>query len=418
LICCLRHLLVFVHCTNLGEDSRLFTDEEELKHSDFSAPNNTWSGCLDKHKFHSWLQDRVDNNFQAGELMDIGVNSPRSTFCLFFILSGGGFHDAMRNARHQTEHQTRKHHRDAVACRDKLSALGNLPSFPPWRDTLVHKQGTVQKRIMQLSSTRNEVPHLKAAAQFFVEPMLRISPAHAKCRDPRFLLEIACKKNFSTSASPTILGDMKLAIQALPAQFQGHMNLQLASVPSQLSQLHQCPSCLGSQQNQAMNNQAMNRHSPHSTVAGGQLQGFRPEQSRTIGLKPEQPTTGQSPRRRLELLVLTEIKGVLKHDFMEGFSTALKPALTSEGQSELLCELHSEICSLQVTPGDKTLSHIAGRRRIHSKNNCVFSRCLHAFCKCIQSCHGDDLRKFQLSNPDFKKARPKFKCSMCGPQSV
>jgi hypothetical protein len=167
LICCLRHLLVFVHCTNLGEDSRLFTDEEELNQSDFSAPNNTWSGCLDKHKFHSWLQDRVDNNFQAGELMDIGVNSPRSTFCLFFILSGGGFHDAMRNARHQTEHQARKCHRDAVACRDKLSALGNLPSFPPWRDTLVHKQGTVQKRTMQLSSTRKEVPHLKAAAQFF-----------------------------------------------------------------------------------------------------------------------------------------------------------------------------------------------------------------------------------------------------------
>jgi hypothetical protein len=242
--------------------------------------------------------------------------------------------------------------------------------------------------------------------------MLHISRAHAKRRDSRFLLEIAHKKNVSTTASPTILGGMKLAIQALPAQFQGHMNLQLASVLSQLSQLHQCPSCLGSQQNQAMNG-----HSPHSTVAGGQLQGFRPEQSTTIGLRPEQPTTWQLPRRRLKLLVLTETKGMFKYDFMEGFSTALKP-LTSEGQSELLCELCSGICSLQVTPGDKTLSCTAGRRRIHSKNNCVFSRHLHAFCKCIQSCHGDDLRKFQLSNPDFKKARPNFKCSMCGPQSV
>jgi hypothetical protein len=94
-----------------------------LKHSDFSTPN-TWSRCLDKHKFHCWLQDRVDQNFQAGELVDIGVNSPRSTFCLFFILSGGHFPDAMRNARHQTEHQARKCHRDAVACRDKLLALG------------------------------------------------------------------------------------------------------------------------------------------------------------------------------------------------------------------------------------------------------------------------------------------------------
>jgi hypothetical protein len=397
-ICYLRHLLVFVHCANLVENSRLFTEEEELKHSDFSTPN-TWSRCLDKHKFHSWLQDRVDQNFQAGELMDIGVNSPRSTFYLFFILSGGHFPDAMRNARHQTEHQARKYHRDAVACRDKLLALGNLPRFPPWKDTLVHKQGTVQKRIMQLSSTRKEVPHLKAAAQFFVESMLHITSNHGKYRDPRFLLEIACKKNFSTSASPSLVGDMKQAIASLPVEYQGHMNHQLAGL---LSKLHQCPTCPGSQQNQAMNG-----HSPHLAVAGGQQE----------GLRPEQPTTGQSPRRRLRLLVLTELLGRWKYDFVVGFSDALK-SLTSDGQSELLYELYSEICSLQVTPGDKTLSYIAGRRWIHSKNNFVFSRYLNAFCKCIQSCHGDDLKKFQLSNPDFKKARPNFKCSICGPQLV
>ena len=39
---------------------------------------------------------------------------------------------------------------------------------------------------------------------------------------------------------------------------------------------------------------------------------------------------------------------------------------------------------------------------IHSKNNFIF-------CKCLQSCHGGDLAKFQESNPQFKKTRPKFK---------
>jgi hypothetical protein len=37
---------------------------------------NKWSRVVDKNKYASWLQDRVNHNFQAGDLMDIGVHSP------------------------------------------------------------------------------------------------------------------------------------------------------------------------------------------------------------------------------------------------------------------------------------------------------------------------------------------------------
>jgi hypothetical protein len=400
-MCYLRHLLVFVHCAHLGEEGPVFTEEEELKHSDYSTPNH-WSRVLDKEKFGSWLQDRVVQNFEEGELMDIGVHSPRATFYLFFILSGGGFYDAMRNARHQTEHQARKYHRDAVACMDKLIALGDLPSFPPWRDTLVHKKGGVQKRLIQLSPTRKEVPHLKAAAELFVQSMLHISSAHAKYRDPKFLLEIAYKINFSSPPCSTVGGDMRLAIKSLPVQHQAFMNLQFSAV---LSKLHQCPTCLGCQQIQARYIRAPHlvATGTHATLTAGQLGVSRPDQA-NIDL--------QRPTSRLRLLVLTQLKGVWKYDFRDGFSNALS-SCNGDGQSKLLYELYSEICCLKVTPNNKTQSYTDGRKMIHAKNNFVFSRYLHAFCKCIQSCHGGDLAKFQEANRDFKKARPTFKCSRC-----
>lgn len=401
LICYLRHLLVFVHCAHLGEEGPIFTEEPELNNADFSTPNK-WTRPLDKAKFASWLQERVDQNFEKGDMMDIGVHSPRCTFYLFFVLSGGGFYDGMRNARHLTEHQARKYFRDAVACMEKLISNGNLPSFPPWRDTLVHKSGGVQKRLIQMSSTRKEVPHLKAAAELFVQSMLNISPSHAKYRDPKFLLEIAYKKNFSAPPSTSLGGDMRIAIKSLPVQHQAFMNLQLSAV---LSKVNQCPNCLGSPPIQAGHGRTPYAivTETHPTVTLGQLGASRPEPRANLH---------QQPIRRVSQLVLSQINGVWKFDFRNGYSTTLS-SLTGDGQSQLLYQLYCDICCLKATPNNIPQSYRDGRKMIHSKNNFIFSRYLHAFCKCIQSCHGGDLAKFQESNPNFKKVRPKFKCSVC-----
>ena len=83
--------------------------------------------------------------------MDTGVHSPRATFCLFFILSGGGFYDVMRNARHQTEHQAKKRHRDAVArcwswAPPKLSSLeGHFSPQERWSSEKAHPSVTNKK---------------------------------------------------------------------------------------------------------------------------------------------------------------------------------------------------------------------------------------------------------------------------------
>jgi hypothetical protein len=393
LMCYLRHLLVFVHCANLGEEGMLFTEEDELKVSDFSTPNK-WTRPLLKDKFGGWLQKRVLQNMLLGEMMDIGVHSPRSTFYLFSVLSGGSFHDTMRNARHQTESQARKYHRDAVACMEKLIALGDLPRFPPWRDTLVHKGGAVQKRLLRMSSTRREVPTLKAAAEFFVQSMMHIQPTHARYRDPKYLLEAAYKMNFSTSSVPGLCGDMRYAIGKLPKEYQGMMNLQLQNV---LSKVQQCPSCQGGPQTQAAG------HHPRESngvIAGGQL----------VQLARPQPMYG--PTRQL---VLTLHNEVWRFGFKDPDWATTLAGHTSLDQAKKIYELYCEICSLQATPNDIPRSYRDGRKKLHSKYNHTFSRWLHRICICIQSCHKGDLVSFQQSNPEFKKARPTYRCHKCLP---
>jgi hypothetical protein len=404
LLCYLRHLLVFVHCANLEETGRIFTDEAELNSSDKSTPNQ-WTSFLDKEKFSKWLQERVMENCQDPENMNIGVHSPRATFYLFYILSGGEFPGAMRNARHETEWQARKYHRDALACMLKLISGGALPKFPPCRETLVHKSGRVQKRILRMDPNRKEVPNLKAAAEFFVQTMLHINPTHAKYRDPKYLLELSYKKNFSTSSAPSLGRDMSEAILTLPPEFQGRMKLQLQNV---LSQFHQCPTCLQGQQGQAL--------PPNSSVTAGI--NLRATGVHQLDPMPGEAPTGQAPLRlprRLKFLFPCQVNDALKSwkfDFREGFSKQLK-SLNSDGQAKFVYELYLEICSLNPTPGDKIQSFNDGRKMLHPRQNCVFSRWLSAFCKCIQSCHGGDLAKFQESNPLFKSTRAQYKCSAC-----
>ena len=57
-------------------------EDDELSNSDYSTPNK-WTRVLDKAKFVSWLQERVDQNFEEGDLIDICVHSPRATFYSF-----------------------------------------------------------------------------------------------------------------------------------------------------------------------------------------------------------------------------------------------------------------------------------------------------------------------------------------------
>jgi hypothetical protein len=400
LLCYLRHLLVFVHCANLEGTGRIFTDPDELNSSVNTTPNK-WTSFLDKGKFSKWLQERVWKNCQCPEDMEIGVHSPRATFYLFYILSGGEFAGAQRNARHQTEWQARKYYRDAGACMIKLIEQGGLPKFPPFRDTLVHKTGKVQKRILKMADNRKRVHDLKGAAVFFVETMLHINPTHAKYRDPKYLLELAYKKNFSTSSAPSTGREMIDAISDLPPNYQGRMNL---AFQNHLSQGHQCPTCLQGQQGQAP--------PPNSSVTAV----INPRHTAVQQLvpMPGEAPFGQAPfrptPRKLHLLV--PCKDVLKFDFREGFSKHLI-SLNGDGQAKLVYELYIEICSLNPTPGDKIQSYNDGRKMIHPKQNCVFSRWLSAFCKCIQSCHGGDLAKFQESNPLFKRNRAKYHCSAC-----
>jgi hypothetical protein len=109
------------------------------------------------------------------------------------------------------------------------------------------------------------------------------------------------------------------------------------------------------------------------------------------------------PKFQPKLLVLMQVNGKWKYGFMEAFSRILS-SKSSNGQSRLLYDIYCEICSLDVTIGDKIKSYQDGRRMIHSKFNFVFSRYLHSFCCCIRVCHLDDLSKFQLCNPNFWEA--------------
>jgi hypothetical protein len=59
------------------------------------------------------------------------------------------------------------------------------------------------------------------------------------------------------------------------------------------------------------------------------------------------------PTFQPKLLVLMQVNGKWKYGFMEAFSRTLS-AKSSNGQSRLVYDLYCEICSLDVTVGDKT----------------------------------------------------------------
>ena len=133
----------------------------------------------------------------------------------------------MRNSRHETEHQARKYHRDAVTCMDKFIALGHLPSFPPWRDTLVHKQGGVQKRLIQLPPTRKEVyPTSRLVQSFLYSSYCTLVQPMQSIDTPSSLLRLLTKRTFLPPLLQLSLGgDMRVAIKTLPVQHQAFMSL-------------------------------------------------------------------------------------------------------------------------------------------------------------------------------------------------
>jgi hypothetical protein len=195
-MCHLRHLLVLVHCANLdGKEGCVFTDKEE---ADSCTPSqaNKWKTPPGHKHFCDWLKNRASANLNHGDMVAFGAHSCRATFCLFFLLSGGDFHGAMRNGRHLEIAMGCC--RNAIAMKDKLEADWRKNGageqwFPPHRDILIHQDGELLQRINQTNhtSSNNDVGHLMGAAELFVQKMLHVSPNHPKHRDPQHLLELA-----------------------------------------------------------------------------------------------------------------------------------------------------------------------------------------------------------------------------------
>jgi hypothetical protein len=263
---------------------------------------------------------------------------------------------------------------------------------------IVYKKGGAQKRLNKMSTSRRETPHLIRAPELSVQSMLHIIPTHSKYRDPKYLLEVSYLMNFSPSSSPTPCAEMRQAILSLPPQFQGLINLKLEAV---LSHFNPGPNFTHIPQNPARKG-----ITPHLGIPQFPMPVRLSNRDGGTVVAPIVPTF------QPKLLVLMQVKGQWKYGFMEAFTRTIS-AKSSNGQSRLLYDLYCEICSLDVTEGDKTKSYQDGRRKIHSKFNFVSPRYLHTFCCCIQVCHLDNLSKFQHCNPNFGEARPTYKCPNC-----
>jgi hypothetical protein len=336
-------------------------------------------------------------------MVSFGAHSCRATFCLFSILAGGDFHNAMRNARYLTLEVALGCHRDAVSTKKLLEEAwmkegAQGQRSPPFRDILVHQDGEVLQRINRINGSSNDAVDLKGAAELFVQKMLHIDPNHPKHRDPQFLLEISYQKNFGPSSKSSEEA-LRESFNSLPESLQMSMHHHLNAVIFE----QKCPTCPPTQDRQgppptAQVPQPDNQVTPHAGHASP---------------NPPPALMGQAfPARAVHLLVLSQDangRGKLKHG-IKGSSTNVS-CRTSQQQSKLLFELRIEIGGLQATPGDRMKSHIDGKKLIHKRHRYLHTRHLKAFCTCVHSCHSDDLSKFQEKNPDFNSNQ--FKCPQC-----
>eukprot|EP00546_Thalassionema_frauenfeldii_P001287 CAMPEP_0178933602 /NCGR_PEP_ID=MMETSP0786-20121207/23365_1 /TAXON_ID=186022 /ORGANISM="Thalassionema frauenfeldii, Strain CCMP 1798" /LENGTH=772 /DNA_ID=CAMNT_0020611225 /DNA_START=1739 /DNA_END=4057 /DNA_ORIENTATION=- len=206
-LCTLRHLLVFIHCSNHRNGS-VFpetvvpydpeTHEEELVTNDLEDAFKDEDGNNFLMKtLHGYLINNVSGCENSSNVKVSSHIFRRSFYlfawyCILFHVTKHTIIDIKRNARHATEEMAQLYSADSHAIAERM--VSNPEKFlrypvPRFPDSLVANDGNTNLRLNQMLGHQNHnIFTLSHAAELFVTNMLNVPPTHEKYRNAKFLL--------------------------------------------------------------------------------------------------------------------------------------------------------------------------------------------------------------------------------------
>lgn len=409
-LCALRHLLVFVHCTN-HKSGHLFP--ENVRPFNPTQPETDSLDSittLDDHDddptaasyptILTWMQTRLKNNCRhpMDAVCKFGVHSLRRSIYFLAVLGGGIYLPIKRNVRHKHDRTATGYHEDAIVLADDIKnnpVLLALQPIWPFEDKLLCNAGRNFSRVQAFDPSDVKFTTLHQIAQYFVTQTLGVNPSHSYFRDPRYLLELSYAMDCTQCQIAETFAEFVSTEVPLPSQ-QKAIELFQAGVADAIKQYVQStrnPNSQG-QVNAATSPATDNSPSTAPQTATSPLE------------LPPVPVAGSS----VSLLMIS-----IDEDGSRGkrlplyrlHSPILKALRTEEGPRLVaaLYRLTHELATLEYDPMHPDTSfekrYKKGVARLRP-NRQIFPAFMTAFAKCMICCHKLDLDSYLRNFPNCR----------------
>jgi hypothetical protein len=229
--CALRHLLVFIHCTN-HKSGHMFPEEErpydatlpEMDSPDSLAPPNEDDPEAGRYPtILTWLQTRLKKNCRhpMDVICKFGVHSLRRSIYFLAVLGGGAYLPIKQNARHKHDRTATGYHEDAIVLAEDIKnnpVLLALQPIWPFEDKLLCNAGRNFSRVQAFDPSDLKFTTLPQIAHYFVTQTLTVDSSHSYFRDPRYLLELSYAMDCTQCQIAETFAEFVTAEVPLPSQ--------------------------------------------------------------------------------------------------------------------------------------------------------------------------------------------------------
>jgi len=219
--CQLRHLLTFIHCSNIG-DGYVFPSIPELQAAKNFRPSSdvpfyTTTTCIEYDTILKWIQDKQALLDEAQKPhTDWANHSLRPSFYLWSRLGGATFNTSMRDARHRHLLTALKYNDDVEVIINRLEKNPEerkRQRVAPYTAKLHGDNTRNASRLNAMWEGRREVYTLREIARIFVENMLGIPPDCQDYKSPCAILTRSYRMNLRPS---TVRNDFLVFANTLP----------------------------------------------------------------------------------------------------------------------------------------------------------------------------------------------------------
>ena len=469
-ICVLRHLLIFIHCSN-HRNGILFPENPEpydrdtfIEEEVINAESYDWESDITAaddpivhssyRSFYNYIRDRIRYDCPYTDNMNIGIHILRrsyylfSWYCILLHKCKVSLPEIQRNARHETDEMAIKYSTDStIVANEMVADPTNFSQFPVprFQDNLLSGDGQTLQRVACYQNDQQVIlESVSDAAKFFVSKMLGVSSNDNNYRNPKFLLERSYSMHFSHKGEDEnpISSFYQYIDENLPENQKDEVRERFVSALVFNNRLHHAnllnavnssPSSLRNvEPNEALPISTettaviVDHENPDESLGTASIHPhlYRCHDSRLCAMipalnAPPLPHSSQIPHHNFQCLVPYQ-KDPHSLKVKVNLKALIKQSKCSTSASLAMYRLVLEVssCSSNVligeTTNDVTLSHRLqeGKRKCRPSRH-LFSRneIICPFITCLSQCHHNDIYSFMATNPTYKAHT--YHCSNC-----